>query len=144
MRSVRRSLMELAEHAAQNGIRLGLENRYHYPEIPLPDELEELLELGCGEVVGYWHDTGHAQVLQHLGFATHEEWLRRFGDQAIGVHLHDVIALKDHLPAGVGLVDWDMVAGNLPPGALRTCEFQSFNSRQEVVAGLRWLVERNL
>jgi sugar phosphate isomerase/epimerase len=144
MRSVRRSLIELAEVAAQLGIRLGLENRFHTDEIPWPDELDELLDLGCGEVIGYWHDVGHAEVLQHLGFGTHEEWLRRFSRRMVGVHLHDVVGLKDHLAAGLGQVDWDMVARYVPASALRTCEFQSFNSPQEVAAGLKWLVDREV
>jgi sugar phosphate isomerase/epimerase len=147
MRSVRRSLLELAEYAARMSIRLGLENRLHYQEIPLPDELDELLDLGCGEVIGYWHDVGHAQVLEHLGFHTHEEWLRRFAGpegRVIGVHLHDVVGLTDHLAAGLGQVDWDMVASYLPSSALRTCEFQAFNSPEQVAAGLKWLVEREV
>jgi sugar phosphate isomerase/epimerase len=144
MQSVRRSVLELAEYAAQKDVRLGLENRLHHFEIPLPDELDELLDLGLGDVVGYWHDVGHAQVQEHLGFQTHEEWLRRFGERIVGVHLHDVVGVKDHLAAGVGQVDWEMVARYLPDDALRTCEFQSFHSAQEVAAGLAWLVERKV
>jgi sugar phosphate isomerase/epimerase len=145
MRSVRRSLLELAEYAERLGVRLGLENRYHYQEIPLPDELDDLLDVGCGEVVGYWHDVGHAEVLQHLGFGTHEEWLRRFaGPQGhvIGVHVHDVVGLRDHLAVGLGQVDWDMVSRYLPSSALCTFEFQPFNSPQDVAAGLKWLTDR--
>ncbi|MFN2220497.1 MAG: sugar phosphate isomerase/epimerase family protein [Anaerolineae bacterium] len=144
MRSVRRSLIELAEYADRRGICLGLEDRFHYSEIPLPDELEELLSLGLGDAIGYWHDIGHAQVLEHLGFGTHEEWLRRFGTRTIGVHLHDVVGLKDHLAAGLGHVDWEMVAGYLPADALRTCEFQSFNSPQQVAASLKFLADKDV
>jgi sugar phosphate isomerase/epimerase len=139
MQSARRSLIELAEVAVQMGVRLGLENRYHYHEIPLPDELDDLLNLGCGEVVGYWHDVGHAQVLQHLGLGTHEEWLRRFAERMVGVHLHDVVGLSDHLAAGLGQLDWDMVARYLPASVLRTCEFQPASSPEQVAAGLKWL-----
>jgi sugar phosphate isomerase/epimerase len=142
MRSVRRSLVELAEYAARMGVRLGLENRYHYPEIPLPDELEDLLSLDLGEVVGYWHDVGHAQTLENLGFGTHEEWLRRFGGprgRIIGAHLHDVVGITDHQAAGKGQMDWDMVARYLPAGALRTCEFFPSNSPEEVAAGAKLL-----
>jgi sugar phosphate isomerase/epimerase len=142
MSSVRRSLLELAEVAAPLGIRLALENRYHYHEIPLPEELDDLLSLGCGEVVGYWHDVGHAQVLQHLGFGTQEEWLSRFARRIIGVHLHDVVGLNDHLAIGKGTLDWDMVARYLPANALRTFEFQPFNSPSEVSAAVEWLTER--
>ena len=136
MRSVRRSMLELAEYAARRGVRLGLENRYHYFEIPLPDELDELLHLGAGEIVGYWHDVGHAQVLENLGFGTHEEWLRRFAGQMVGIHLHDVVGVDDHRAAGLGEVDWSLVARYLPAGALRTCEFQPFNSPEQVRAAL--------
>ncbi len=142
--SVGRSLLELAEYAAKRGVRLGLENRFHYHEIPLPDELDQLLILGFGDSVGYWHDTGHAQVLEHLGFHSHEEWLRRFAPQMIGVHLHDVAGLTDHLAVGLGQVDWKMVTSYLPAGALRTCEFQPSTSPEQVVAGLKQLLARGI
>jgi len=136
MRSVRRSLLELAEYAAPRGVRLGLENRYHFFEIPQPDELDELLHLDGAEGVGYWHDVGHAQVLENLGFGTHEEWLRRFSGRMVGIHLHDVVGVDDHQAAGRGEVDWSLVARHLPAGALRTCEFQPFNSPEQVRAAL--------
>jgi len=139
MRSVRRSVLELAEYAAPRGVRLGLENRYHYFEIPLPDELDDLLNLGCGETVGYWHDVGHAEVLENLGFGTHEDWLQRFAHRMVGIHLHDVVGVDDHQAAGRGNVDWDLVARYLPAGALLTCEFQNFNSAEQVKAGLELL-----
>jgi len=44
-------LIELAEYAGQLGVRLGLENRDHYCEIPLLDELDYLLGLGYDEVL---------------------------------------------------------------------------------------------
>jgi sugar phosphate isomerase/epimerase len=139
MQSVRRSVIELAEYADRNGIQLGLENRYHYYEIPSPDELDELLDLGLGATVGYWHDVGHAQVLQHQGFYSQEEWLRRFAGHMVGVHLHDVVGMTDHLAAGLGQVDWNLVASYLPADVLRTCEFQYTNSPQQIAAGVAWL-----
>ena len=143
MRSVRRSLLELAEHAARLGVRLGLENRMHTHEIPLPDELEELLELGCGSTLGYWHDVGHAQVLEHLGFYSQEEWLRRFSGRMNGIHFHDARGVTDHLAVGLGRVDWDLVFEYLPASALRTCEFKPWNSPQELATGLEFLADRD-
>ncbi len=142
LRSVCTSLGELAEYAGRLKVRLGLENRFHYYEIPLPDELETLLSLGYDEVVGYWHDVGHAQVLENLGFGTHREWLERFGSRIVGTHLHDVVGIQDHQAAGLGAMDWDMVARALPSGALRTCEFQNDNSPDQVAAGVKWLIEK--
>jgi len=142
LHAVRRSLRELAEYAARQRIRLGLENRYYYHEIPLPDELEALLSLDYDEVIGYWYDVGHAQTLEQLGFCPHEEWLRRFAPRIIGVHLHDAVGINDHRAAGFGQVDWNMVARYLPAEALRTCEFQNDHSPQQVAAGVKWLVEK--
>lgn len=142
LQAVRRSLVELAEYAGRLGVRLGLENRYYYYEIPLPDEVDFLLDLGYDEVVGYWHDVGHAQVLEHLGFCPHEEWLRRFAGRMVGVHLHDIVGLRDHLAPGAGQVDWDMVARYLPAGVVRTCECRSYNSSQELATGLGLLAKK--
>lgn len=142
LRAVRRSLVELAEYASARGVRLGLENRYHYDEIPLPDELEELLDLGDDTVIGFWYDVGHAETLAQMGFHTHEEWLRRFAPRIIGAHLHDIIGIDDHQAAGRGQIDWEMVARYLPATALRTCEFQNFNSAEQVTAGVNHLVEK--
>lgn len=142
LEAVRRSLVKLAEYAGRMGVRLGLENRDHYYEIPLPDELDYLLGLGYDEIVGYLHDVGHAQKLEHLGFCPHEEWLRRFAGRMVGIHLHGIVGLRDHLAPGVGQMDWDTVARYLPVEVVRTCECRSYNSPQELVAGMRLLAEK--
>ena len=136
-------LIELAEYAGQLGVRLGLENRDHYCEIPLLDELDDLLGLGYDEVLVYCHDVGHAQKLEHLGCCPREEWLRRFAGRMAEVYLHDIVGLRDHLAPGLGQVDWDMVARYLPSGAVRTCECRSRDSSHELVtAGLELLAEK--
>ncbi len=52
--AAKKSLAELLEYAAPFGIRLGLENRYHYMDIPILDELEQLLELGAPEQLRFY------------------------------------------------------------------------------------------
>lgn len=141
MSAVRQSIIELAEYAGERNIKLGLENRYHYFEIPLPGELAELLNLGFSNV-GFWYDVGHAETLAQMGFHAHEEWLQRFAPCIIGVHLHDVVGIDDHKYPGSGQIDWEMVARYLPASALRTCEFQNFNSPDQVAQGVRWLEEK--
>lgn len=132
------SLAELARYARDAGINLGLENRYYYYEIPSLEEMSALLELDT-ETVFYWHDTGHAQNLENLGFTRHEEWLQAFASRMAGVHLHDIVGLKDHQVAGKGEMDWSMVASYLPAQAIRTCEFDWPHSEEEIVAGVEYL-----
>jgi sugar phosphate isomerase/epimerase len=140
LEAVQRSLVELAEYAGRLGIRLGIENRYHYLEIPLLYELDRLLEAVGDERVGFWYDVGHAHTLERLGFYAHETWLQRYANWMIGVHFHDVIGLKDHQAPGSGEVDWGMVVNYLPKDVIiRVCEFRHYLTSEQVVAGLQFL-----
>ena len=141
LESVKKSLLELLEYAGRFDVRLGLENRYHYFDIPNPDEMGFLLGLAGPEQLGFVYDVGHAQALDRLGYYLHEEWLQRYSARMIGVHLHDVIGITDHLAPGLGEVDFDMIAAYLPERALRTCELQSTNTAEQVEAGLMFLAE---
>ena len=129
---------------AETGVRLGLENRDHYFEMPLLDEMDDLLSQGYGETVGYWHDIGHAEKSQYKGYGPHEAWLKRLSHKMIGVHLHDIAGMDDHLTAGCGDMDWELVARYLPDNILRTCEFQYTSSPQQIADGLQWLAEQGL
>jgi HAD superfamily hydrolase (TIGR01549 family) len=141
--SVRKSILELLTYAESSDLCLGIENRYHYMEFPSPDELEALLSLAEADRIGFIYDIGHAEVLDRLGFSPHEEWLRRFGSRITGTHLHDVIGTTDHYAPGRGDVDFAMAAALLPDSAFRTCEFQTFNTSEQVRAGLKFLVEHD-
>lgn len=141
MESVRRSLSELLAYAKEFEIRLGIENRYHYYDIPTLPELSELLELAGPDQLGFIYDVGHAQTLDRLGFYTHEDWLRLYADRIIGVHFHDVQGVEDHFAPGLGDVDFDMIAPYIPEGAFLTCEVQPKNSPEQVKNGLKYLLE---
>lgn len=134
-----RSLKELSQYAKATDIRLGLENRYYYYEIPNVEEMSALLASSDTATVFYWHDTGHAQNLENLGFTQHEEWLKTFASRMVGVHLHDIVGLQDHRVAGGGEMNWPMIASHLPAKAIRTCEFDWPHSEEEIVFGVEYL-----
>jgi sugar phosphate isomerase/epimerase len=136
--AARRSLEEVVPYAQTAGIKLGLETRYYYCEIPNLEEMHTLLA-DFPETVYYWHDTGHAQNQANLGFTPHEEWLIAFSPKTLGVHFHDIRGLKDHLIPGMGKIDFEMVASYLPDGAIRTCEFDYPFSEEEMIAGVEFL-----
>jgi sugar phosphate isomerase/epimerase len=142
--AVRKSLVELADYAGRAGIQLGLENRNYYLEIPLPHELDMLLDLSDDGRLGFWYDVGHAQIFDCLGFYPHETWLRRYASRMLGVHLHDVQGLRDHFAPGLGEVDWAMVAEYLPEDVLRVCEIRGHNTPEQVTAGMRLLAEMGI
>jgi sugar phosphate isomerase/epimerase len=126
--AARRSLLELVRAAEPHGIAIGLENRYHYHEIPQPNEYELLLDGFVGEQAGYWHDVGHAEVLHRLGFIDRHAWLDRLSSRAIGAHLHDVSGIGDHRAPGDGDVDWGYITrglGHVPSFTLEINQHQS-------------------
>ena len=45
----------------------------------------------------YWHDTGHGQTRQNLGFISVAHWLDRLSDHIAGFHLHGS-SLRDSIP----------------------------------------------
>jgi sugar phosphate isomerase/epimerase len=140
LKAVKESLHELLDYAARFGIKLGLENRYHYLDIPSVDEMEELLALSGPDTLGFIYDVGHAQALDRLGFYPHEEWLQRYSNRMLGAHLHDVIGLTDHYAPGLGEIDFKAIAEYLPENAFRTFEMLPGNTLAQVKRGINLLV----
>ncbi len=140
--AVRRSLAELLEYAAPRKVRLGLENRDKWFYIPMQDEMEALLALGGPQELGFVFDSGHAAILDRLGFQSFWAWLERFGPRMVECHLHDVSGLDDHFAPGLGNLDFGRIAAYLPAEAVRTLELHSRNAPAQVEAGLRLLAEK--
>jgi len=138
MEALRRSLDELIPCAAARGIRLGVENRTAC-ELPDWQDLGEILSWYPEAALGYLHDTGHAQVQEALGLASHVGWLHAYGHRLIGVHLHDSVALQVHQAPGAGDVDWASLAPLVPAGVLRTVEVDGTVSRDALLAGVEHL-----
>lgn len=141
LEAVKKSLIELLEVAELYNVKLGLENRYHYLDIPSVDEMGELLSLADDSRLGFIYDVGHAQALDRLGFYAHKDWLKRFAGRMFGIHLHDVLGVADHKAPGLGDVDFTSIASFIPENAFRTIEVQPGNTLAQLKQGLQLLVE---
>jgi sugar phosphate isomerase/epimerase len=138
MDAVHRSLDELVAYASAHNIQLGLENRPAH-EITNFAEMGEILSWYPGAVVGYWHDTGHAQVQANLGFTPHADWLRAYAPRVVGIHLHDAVGVTNHHAPGSGNVDWRALARYAPPNAMRVLEVDRTVPADAVRAGVAHL-----
>ena len=133
LQRVKDCLRRVIEHAASKNVRIALEGRRGYEEIPTERELPGLLEeMDCAQV-GYWHDFGHLQIKENLGFIDHAEWLRLIGPRAFGCHVQDCIwPAKDHEAPFTGAVNFEKLVPLLPTNCLFVWEM-SPNKTADVI-----------
>jgi sugar phosphate isomerase/epimerase len=130
------SIEEILPYAAEKDVRLGLENREKFEELPRDGDFPGLLSsvLRPGQV-GYWHDTGHAELKERMGVITQRRLLEENAGHLIGFHLNDVDAEgHDHQPVGAGTIDFKLVSQFWRPEHLLVLELNSRVSPEDVRA----------
>ena len=137
-----KSLGELAPFAKENGIFLGIENRYHFREIPLQDELEIIFKNFPPGTVYYWHDVGHAEAFERLGLAKHKESLERFSNRLLGVHLHDIIGMiGDHRAPGTGTFDFSILKPYIKKETIKVIEAHQPATAADIRRAVKYLTK---
>jgi len=130
-------LARLAPEAEKRGLRLGVENRAALEEIPIEDDFQPLLREFNQPGVGYWHDTGHAQIKENLGFISHALHLQSLADRLIGFHIHDVeFPGHDHRPPGGGMIDFAALKPMVKPEHVKVFEFSPRMSEEDARRGV--------
>jgi sugar phosphate isomerase/epimerase len=132
---VRESLDPLVALAGELKVRLGFEIREDFEEFPHEEEFPEVLEAFPPEVVGYWHDFGHAARKEFLGWHNHAETLRRRAPRLLGCHVHDCRRpLKDHLALSHGEIEFAALLPLLPETAIASLELAPGTPEEQVIA----------
>jgi sugar phosphate isomerase/epimerase len=117
-----KSLEELNREAAARNILLGVETRFYYREIPYLEELTEIMRIFKGSQIGYWHDTGHAQLMENLGFCRHLDFLDLTKGYLLGLHLHNIVGCLDHQPPSRGEIDFRKLLPYVEASTLKVIE----------------------
>jgi sugar phosphate isomerase/epimerase len=143
MERVKDCLHRIIEYAASKNVRLGIESRRDYEEIPTERELAELLEEMNSPQLGYWHDFGHSQIKDNLGFIDHAEWLRAIGPRAFGCHVQDCIwPARDRQPPFAGGVDFEKLIPLLPTNCLFVWEMNPNKTADAIRQSVQMWKER--
>jgi len=139
MDSLLYSLDRLLRAAEKHDVRLALENRYHYHELPGIDDFAVLFQEFRGAPLGYWHDSGHAHSNESLTMTDPGALLERYGHCLLGMHLHDADGIDDHLPPGRGEIDFSPLRSYLREDTLQTLELKPGTTDAQVAEGIRHL-----
>lgn len=133
---VKKSINEVLAYAKQKGVKLGFENREKFEELPIDDDYQAFLaSYPLDAPVGYWHDTGHADIKQTMGLLEHRGHLEKMASRLIGFHLHDVNAGgNDHQAIGSGHIDFKMISQFWRPEHVLVLELSPRLSVEEVAA----------
>jgi len=131
------TLNKILPDAESRGLKLGIENREALEEIPFETDFPFLFREFTSPSVVYWHDTGHAQIKENLGFIHHALHLETFRDRLVGFHIHDVQPpARDHCAPGTGTVDFAALKPSVKPGHIKVFEFSPSLTPDEVKSGI--------
>ncbi len=130
-------LKRIHEQAERYGVVLGIENREALEEIPLESDFGFFFREFTTPTVRYWHDTGHAQIKENIGFINHTFHLEALAPHLAGFHIHDVqFPGRDHCPPGTGMIDFAALKPFVRPDHIKVFEMNPGIPPEEVQAGV--------
>ena len=128
------ALEELAPKAEEYGVKLAVESRSRFEDMPNEREMVKLQEhFKDNPWIGYWHDFGHVQLKHNLGLLDHYEWLETISPHLIGGHVHDVQwPARDHRTPFTGTLDYQEILKYFPAGSPLIWELSPTRETQEI------------
>lgn len=143
------SLSAIATRAAELGVKLAIESRSRFEDMPTEREMIALQNhFADNPWIGYWHDFGHVQLKHNLGLLDHAQWLETIAPHLIGAHVHDVKwPAYDHRPPFTGTLDYAELFKFFPANCPLVWEINPGHDAAKIKAALaKWrelLPERN-
>jgi len=131
------TLKRFLPEAEKRNLRLGIECREALHELPVESDFPYLFYEAGSPALAYWHDTGHAQIKENLGFLHHATHLASLADHLAGFHIHDVqFPAKDHCAPGTGMINFEGLAPLVKPHHLKVFEFSPSLSTEAALKGI--------
>lgn len=131
------TLKQITPEAEKRGLKLGIENRQSLEELPLESDYWMLFREVTSPSLAYWHDTGHAQIKENLGFIHHAMHLESMADRLAGFHIHDVqFPARDHTPPGSGMIDFAALKPMVKAEHIKVFEFSPTMAVEDARRGI--------
>jgi len=135
-------LKKILPEAESRGVKLGVENRQALEELPLDSDFQFLFRELASPTLVYWHDTGHAQIKDNLGFIHHTMHLESLRERLFGFHVHDVeFPGRDHCAPGSGTIDFAALAPLVKQEHIKVFEFSPEVAVESVKQGIERVKE---
>lgn len=135
------ALTTIAERAAEVGVKLAVESRSRFEDMPTEREMLALqAHFSDNPWVGYWHDFGHVQLKHNLGLLDHVEWLEKISPHLMGGHVHDVEwPARDHRTPFSGTLHYPSLLKFFPANCPLVWELSPTRRSEEIREALvRW------
>ena len=132
------TLETLAERADELNIKLAVESRSKFEDMPTEREMLLLQDRFKDHPnVVYWHDFGHVQLKHNLGLLEHADWLRKVQPYLYGAHVHDVEwPARDHRVPFTGELDYKDLFQYFPKDAPLTWELSPTRKSAQISSAL--------
>lgn len=131
------ALKKLLPEAEAREVRLGIENRQALEELPLDSDYHFWFRELTSPNLVYWHDTGHAQIKENLGFIHHAIQLESLAERLFGFHIHDVqFPGRDHCAPGTGDVNFAALKPMIKAQHAKVFEFSPGLTPEQARAGV--------
>lgn len=128
------ALEEISQKAAEVGVKLAVESRSKYEDMPTETEMTALQQHFKDDPwVGYWHDFGHVQLKHNIHLLEHQQWLASMEPYLLGCHVHDVYWPKrDHRVPLTGELDFQALLQHVDPKLPHTWELSPTRKTEEI------------
>jgi sugar phosphate isomerase/epimerase len=131
------TLRQILPEAEKRGLKLGCENRQAIEEIPVESDFQFMFRELASPSLCYWHDCGHAQIKENLGFLHHVMHLESLRERLAGFHVHDVqFPARDHAAPGTGTVDFAALKPSVKPEHIKVFELSPSLPVEAVKGGI--------
>jgi sugar phosphate isomerase/epimerase len=121
----------------RTNVVLAFENLPFWEAVPSEMEMEEIHRRFNSPLIRYWHDMGHGQIRENLGFISHKRWMEKLSPLIAGMHIHDVLPpAHDHLMPSRGEMDFSAFKSLIRPDMILVLEPSPNTSEAEIRAGM--------